>query len=244
MKKRFFIIFILLASLLPLQACAHPMFYRAKEFSGSVVDAETNKPLEGVVVVAQWIPFHVGFGEGGHWSVMEVEEAVTDKDGKYTIPGWGPIAKPAFAYLDNLDPQLSVFKRGYQYVMLLNSDKERFYKTYGKEYLEKLDYEEFKKRVDATRYESSKSTRESVWDGRVIKLKKFDGDNEKLRSMLEFVEIDVLDIEDRGVPLKKVKRMAMEWLDAIKVLQKPYLIYDFNKGLPSKFERILREDSK
>lgn len=212
------LIVIIFTLILFLQAC-HPLFYVAKEFSGQVVDADTNTPIEGVIVVAQWIPFHVGIGEGGHWSVMEIEETVTDKEGKYTVAGWGPKWRPSFRYLDNLDPQLSFLKKGFQYIRLVNSDWTQMNDYYGKEYLNKLDFEQFENLVRMQTYESDRSIRVSVWDGRVIKIKKFNGTNEELDSLLEQVYSDMLRKEDRGLPRTKVPLTLKEWNEARKELK-------------------------
>ena len=106
------------------KAYSHPLFYSAKEINGAVVDGETGKPLEGVVVVAQWVYWCPG---GGHYMRIKVIEAVTDKDGRYHIPGWGPRLRRPFCYLDYRDPQLSIFKGGYLYKRLFNKRESNAY---------------------------------------------------------------------------------------------------------------------
>ena len=90
-------IIIIILILSSFKAYSHPLFYSAKEINGAVVDGETGKPLEGVVVVAQWIYWCPG---GGHYMRIKVIEAVTDKDGRYHIPAWGPRLRRPFCYLD------------------------------------------------------------------------------------------------------------------------------------------------
>src|SRR5437762_122484 len=100
---------------LPLHACAFaaaPPMYLAKEIHGQVVDAATGQPIERAVIVAQWILFVGGIGHGGHNQVLHVAEVVTDKDGNYVIPGWGPKPRLPLTELDNQDPKLLVFKSG------------------------------------------------------------------------------------------------------------------------------------
>lgn len=85
--------------------------YTAEPIEGRVIDKETGQPIEGVVVLAQWIlqkPIEGHKAE--HWVVIE---AVTDSEGKYKIPGWGPKWRPWFRWLENADPVLDVFKPGY-----------------------------------------------------------------------------------------------------------------------------------
>ncbi|MCP5169552.1 MAG: carboxypeptidase regulatory-like domain-containing protein [Hahellaceae bacterium] len=55
--------------------------------SGRVVDAKSGEPIEGVSVLAHWDKV------GWHGVVDErlaIVEALTDTEGNYTLPGWGP----------------------------------------------------------------------------------------------------------------------------------------------------------
>jgi hypothetical protein len=214
MKKNLSILLALI-SLTFLQAC-HPMFYIAKDFSGKVIDADTNMPIEGVVVVAEWIPYHVGLGDGGHKSVMEVRETLTDKEGKYTILGWGPRLRPSFTYLDNQDPALFLFKKGYEYVSLSNGDIKQMYEYYGKEYLDNMPFEKFR---TAEGFEYDRTIRTSIWNGRTIKMRNLSGKNDDLDRTLSAVDRDVLSKEDRGLPLNKVPLTFKEWNEARKDLK-------------------------
>lgn len=64
-----------------LPACATPLTYSAKEIRGQIVAAETNQSIEGAIIVAQWVLFHIGPGHGGHKSRIHVHETITDRDG-------------------------------------------------------------------------------------------------------------------------------------------------------------------
>lgn len=128
-----------------------PPFYSAKDIRGQVVDAETGQPLEGVVVVARWI-FNWTVGPGSAGGTINTLETVTDKEGKYFIPGWGPRPRPPFAYLNHLDPELRFFKSNFYPAGLTNSLLN--YKNHNRSKL-----------------------RSSEWDGKVIKLKPFKGND-------------------------------------------------------------------
>src|SRR5690349_1331591 len=94
-----------------LQACA-PLSYTAGPTYATVVDGETKQPVPGAVVVAQWVL------EGGmhrdRTGVLIVREAVTDAAGAFRIDGWGPLSRPSEGALDRWDPEIIVFKSGYQ----------------------------------------------------------------------------------------------------------------------------------
>jgi hypothetical protein len=94
--------------------------YIATPSSGKIVDASTGKPLQGAVVVAEWILLSEGFGHASHDIRMKTIEAISDNEGKYEIGGWGPLPRAPFRRLDGLDPQITVFKPGYYPVLLVN----------------------------------------------------------------------------------------------------------------------------
>jgi hypothetical protein len=88
-----------------------PWSYVAKPIEGRVVDKETGQPVQGAVVVAQWILATPPEGEEKDYFV--VIETVTDAEGRYRIPGWGPQVRPRSRWLDKYDPAIEVFKPGY-----------------------------------------------------------------------------------------------------------------------------------
>ena len=141
---------MLLALLLPLQACAAPLWYTAEPIQGNVVDAETGQPLEGVIITANW---QLEGGIEGSYPVgqMMVMETVTDKDGRYRFPGWGPKHRPLTGRISTRAPQLLVFKSGYRYVGLANALLEKSLRG-------ELD-----------------SPLRSDWDGKTVKLERFKG---------------------------------------------------------------------
>lgn len=106
---------VLLAfAMLPLQGCSRD--YSATAIEAWIVDTETKQPLEGVVVVADW---KLEFGlEGGQSAELKVMETVTDKNGRFYFPPWGPMEipkdLPSEARLKDRDPQILMFLNGYE----------------------------------------------------------------------------------------------------------------------------------
>lgn len=156
MKPETVVLFLLCVILGTLPACATPLTYSAKEIRSQIVDAETDQPIEGAVIVAQWILFEMGVG---HRKRLHIEETVTDKDGRYVIPAWGPKPHPPLTELDREDPMLAIFKSGYMPLRLYN------------------------------RIDRSDSLRVSEWDGKVIRLKRFQGGLEDYARRLESFSI-------------------------------------------------------
>lgn len=140
MKPKTRMLLALLGLLTAQPACSgSPQYYSAEAIEARVVDAETKQPLEGVVVVAHWQLFYSTVGGRVPGDQLMVLEAVTDKDGKFTFPAWGPKKVPKYkpqkgdvwiahipflvpdSYLDERDPQLLLFKPGYEYRGIQNS---------------------------------------------------------------------------------------------------------------------------
>lgn len=146
MKRKIHGLFVILACLATLPACA-ALTYSAEPIEAWVIDTETKKPLEGVVVTANWQLEQGTAGGNIQAGQLMVMEAVTDKEGRFSFPAWGP--KTTWqSFLVNDDPQLLFFKSGYEYRRLNNpysSDRE------------------LRLRPD----------RRSVWNGKTIELKLF-----------------------------------------------------------------------
>jgi hypothetical protein len=143
-----------LALLVPLQGCTTE--YSAMPIEAWVVDAETNQPVPGVIVIASWV-LEGGLEGGNQLDRMMVMEAVTDSAGKFSFPAWGPKKVPSYprvysnARLKEMDPQLFLFKDDHRYLWLLNEKTSKQMASQGP------------------------SMRTSDWNGKTIKLKPFKG---------------------------------------------------------------------
>lgn len=147
----------------PLGACADfQPYYSAKPMTATVVDAETNEPIEGVTVVANW---EIKAGEMKASSKiiqLKILETVTDKSGRFSFPAWGPEPNLSlYGYIGANDPGLILFKSGYKYRGLANNVGVDF-------------------RFEALRY--------SDWDGKTIKMEKFKGTLKEYSSHLNFIK--------------------------------------------------------
>lgn len=95
-----------------------PRVYASGETRGQVVDADSGQPVEAVVVVVRWDWLHYrsaleGSGFYPDGDVVHMGEAVTDRGGRFAIPGWGPTTR-AGGKMDEKAPNLIVFKSGYE----------------------------------------------------------------------------------------------------------------------------------
>jgi len=89
--------------------------YSGPGWSARVIDMETGAPIEGAIVVLRW-PLELYSGSFAGW--LFVTEAVTDKDGIFTFPAWGPLEAPIDSgrqtRMSPNVPELSIFKSTFQ----------------------------------------------------------------------------------------------------------------------------------
>lgn len=100
--------------------------YRAEAIEGWVVDAETGKPLEGVILVAHW-EVKGGLEGGVPIAELQILETVTDTNGRYFFPAWGPKLVPMTGVIEGNSPGLLLFKSGYRSQRFPNF----YWQTYG-----------------------------------------------------------------------------------------------------------------
>ncbi len=178
--------------------------YYAKRTHGQIIDHETGQPLEGVIVVAKWVLLHKTPGKYYHDTKLRIVETLTDENGKYVVPGSPMIRLRPFTELADRDPAISFFKKGYSPLFVQNS--------------------------------SDRDTviRESEWNGRVLKLKRFNGTNRKYAN-----SIDVLFNYDKSdwcfVPklsqalYEEVKRLNSEGFYSVLLPKVPDTMPDTNE---------------
>ncbi len=136
-----------------------PHFYWGDAIEARVVDADTEQPLEGVIVVATYKLIYGNPGGSGDHKAFHVMEAVTDHNGRFHLPAWGPKWVPGPFYflfpihigpfMDSADPRLILFKEGYDFDVLSNYEGGRddiYYRRY------------------------------SVWNDKTVELKRFKGE--------------------------------------------------------------------
>lgn len=168
------IVSVLLLLVSPCAASEAPFYpptaYSAQPIRGTVVDATTGQPLEGVIIVAQWILYETSVGGQNPRKRLQVLETVTAPDGSYVFPGWGPepnlwnldLAKAYMCcFLTNRDPALDYFKPGYRPLGLQN------------------------------RPERNTSVRTSDWDGKTIEIDPFKGSVDEWGKTIGFLQTDL-----------------------------------------------------
>lgn len=153
-KPEAVVLFFLCVILGVLPACGTlaglPLAYSAEAIEGWVVDVDTQQPLEGVIVTANW-QLQGGFGIHSQYvGQLMIMETVTDQNGRFNFPAWGPRPTLLGQFLVNEDPRLVFFKNGYDFESLQNEPRSHINKA---------------------------SLRTSRWNGKTIGLKSFQPDS-------------------------------------------------------------------
>jgi hypothetical protein len=116
MKRRYkwivtplFVLLLLWAA----RGCAAPLWYSSPALEARVVDASTGQPMAGVIAVAHW-ELEGGLYHGRTTGQLVVLETVTNADGQFSFPAWGPKLRPFFGTLKlSSSPRLALFKSEY-----------------------------------------------------------------------------------------------------------------------------------
>lgn len=105
MKKTYlFLTFIFI-----LAGCLYPARYDGP-YKGRVIDANTRKPIEGVVVLGTWSKGNRTVAGVVH-EFYDARETLTDKNGEFEISGVG------LRVMSNVEPMnVLIFKAGYQHI--------------------------------------------------------------------------------------------------------------------------------
>lgn len=127
--------------------------YTAKSITARVVDADTKQPIEGVVVLADWRVSGLG-PEGGSPEVLMLLEALTDRSGTFHFPAWGPKRLAASEWFEGDDPDILLFKDGYGFQPL-----REWFRPAGE-------------------FAPAPRTLTSSYDGKVVEMRRFDGDRD------------------------------------------------------------------
>ena len=86
------------------------LVFHERSFKGEVIDTETKEPIEGAVVVAQ---YHVNMlgPTGSHSTLIDVQEALTDKKGEFFLPSMTKVINPIST---GDDTSFLIWKPGYK----------------------------------------------------------------------------------------------------------------------------------
>ena len=94
-------------------------FYSIGSIDARVVDADSGAPIEGANVIANWQLVTGSLDGERNKGQLEVKETVTDRDGRFHFDGFMHGNFPLY-HLGNRDPQIVIFKPGYEYKRLVS----------------------------------------------------------------------------------------------------------------------------
>ncbi|SRR6266481_3018064 len=127
--------FALLALVLLADCAGSPVYFMAP-INVSVVDADTNQPIEGANIVAYWqLRDRYGPRDEGQ---LEIRETVTDETGRFHFDGFTKV-NPTIYTLNEEDPGIVIFKAGYNYYIFTNQYPDAGTRTPGAHRKSQLD---------------------------------------------------------------------------------------------------------
>jgi hypothetical protein len=139
------------------------LYFHSEGRSGRVVEADTNIPVEGAVVIAYWsaLPmlngphpimflfwlnplWHIGDSLTRKLGSGKIEVTATDKNGEFIIPAWSAFQPWTFNAFSSEYPKMCIYKPGYktQYGIYGNSINQSLKKSLTAQELEK-DYDDY-----------------------------------------------------------------------------------------------------
>ena len=212
MKKHVFLQLFALIFALPLSACSTT--YSAEAIEAWVVDAETGQPISGVVVTANWELETGSVGGNVPAGQIMVMETVTDDKGRFYFSAWGPKSTPpsfpvpllrSEPHLVNRDPHMLLFKSGYKWVGLENTPMINYNRG---------------------------SLRRSEWNGKTIKMEKFQGAIREYSAHLDRMPLHNL---IAGCEWRNIPRMLIAISEQSDVFRKSGVreIYSIERYLPT-----------
>jgi hypothetical protein len=108
--RKIVLIFILISLVLSITSCyGFAVIRKDGPYEGRVIDAETEEPIKGVVVLGTWSAEIITPGGATH-NFHDAQETTTDKNGEFSVEGLG------LKILSNVTPMdILIFKAGYEY---------------------------------------------------------------------------------------------------------------------------------
>jgi hypothetical protein len=201
-----------------LTACVSLVTYSAEPIEAWIINADTKHPIEGAVVVAHWALeestlVSITVRRAGDLVVMET---VTDKNGRFRFPAWGPIRHWGRSRLTYMDPEILIFKSGYEFRRLANSLTAEA--IGGKPY----------------------PVRRSEWNGKTIKLNQFHGSLEEYARLLAPIDGYLNSILNEDCGWKAIPRMILAISEQSEMFrkQKIYMLSSSIEALEVQYSNV------
>lgn len=103
-----------------------PVHFQSQAVSGTVVDKQTSQPMADVTVTVRWAALH-STGNEHNPDCIEIKSftTVTDSNGVFRVPAWGPVTLHGSWHYFVTEPEASFTKSG----RFLGSVKNDNYKS-------------------------------------------------------------------------------------------------------------------
>lgn len=116
--SKFSVLFLMISTVALSGCTSFPRIYSGESIHGWVIDAKTKQPVKDVVVVEVWEL--QGGWHTDHTANIHIAETLTDEEGYYVFPDWGPKFTTE-GVLSRASPFLTYYKFGYEVARRQNS---------------------------------------------------------------------------------------------------------------------------
>lgn len=165
--------------------------YSSPKIEITIVNAVTGNPVEDAIIVANWPLLSTGYAGGGvPAGSLALFEVVSNENGVFKLPSWGPAIAAGDTRVDGNAPIIRIFKHGYEYLELRNEA------PYPPPAVPPSIF---------TDYENNLGSR---WNSQIIELVPFIGTDSEYAKQIEWLESSLDDIVSRqclGASSSKMK---------------------------------------
>ena len=103
---------VLWLTLFVVLAVSYPWFYISLPIQGKVIDSGTGKPLQGVIILANWDLYVDTFMHKNSLGPIYLNETITDDLGEFRFSFW--IRVPLRGSMESYSPVLRLYKQDYR----------------------------------------------------------------------------------------------------------------------------------
>ena len=117
--------YVLIALTCYLTCACNPLYYTSDNISGKIINSDTGKPIKDAIVIANWDVHKPRFLHGSHYKNINKIETITNTDGEFILPSWGPNYSGFSWHMTAHFPRIFILKENYMPTSITNYSTKR-----------------------------------------------------------------------------------------------------------------------